>query len=80
MSLALVSSLTFATLMIVRACLAKRRVLRLSSTLLPAGLSVAIMAVLELPPRLSFNSLRKKENGTGQEHPPNLDMRYAILL
>lgn len=57
MSLALVSSLTLATFMIVRACWAYRRVLRLSSTLLPAGLSVAIMAVLELPPRLSFNSL-----------------------
>ncbi|TNN62053.1 hypothetical protein EYF80_027724 [Liparis tanakae] len=25
------------------------------------------MAVLELPPRLSFNSLRKKENGTANK-------------
>lgn len=65
MSLALVSSLTLATLMIMRACLAYRSVLRLSSTLLPAGLRVAIMAVLEFPPRLSFNSLDNKATEKG---------------
>lgn len=60
MSLALVSSLTLATLMMVRACWAYRSVLRLSSTLLPAGLSVAIIDVFKFPPRLSFNSLKKE--------------------
>ena len=39
--------------------------LRVSSTLLAAGLTVATMAVLELPPRLSFNSLQGKRPSLG---------------
>lgn len=56
-SLAFTSSFTLAILKIEQACFAQRRVLRVSSVLLAAGLTVAIIAVCEFPPRLSFNSL-----------------------
>jgi hypothetical protein len=51
------SSLTLAILTIRRAWVAYLSVLSVSSMLLAAGLTVAIMAVFEFPPRLSFNSL-----------------------
>lgn len=48
-------------LIIKQACLAYRRVLSVSSILLAAGLIVAIIAVFEFPPRLSFSSLNLEE-------------------
>ena len=42
------------------------RVLRVSSTWWWEGLMVAIMAVLELPPRLSFSSLTKVDKNEKQ--------------
>lgn len=61
MSLALRSSLTLAAVTMLRACAAYLSVLSVSSTLLPAGLTVAIMAVFEFPLRLSFSSLGGKQ-------------------
>lgn len=54
---AFISSLTLAILTIRRAWVAYLSVLSVSSMLLAAGLMVAIIAVLEFPPRLSFRSL-----------------------
>ena len=67
---ALRSSLTLAAVTMLRACAAYLSVLSVSSTLLPAGLTVATMAVFEFPLRLSFSSLRG-------EQPPS-DLASAV--
>ena len=61
MSRALGSSFTRAKLMMLRACLAYRSVLSVSSMWMLDGLMVASMAVLEFPPRLSFNILKHEK-------------------
>lgn len=61
MSAALRSSLTLAAVTMLRACAAYLSVLSVSSTLLPAGLTAATMAVFEFPLRLSFSSLGGEE-------------------
>lgn len=61
MSPALRSSLTLAAVTMLRACAAYLSVLSVSSTLPPAGLTAATMAVFEFPLRLSFSSLGGEE-------------------
>jgi len=62
------------------ALFAYRNVLNVSSKLTAAGLSVAIMIVFELPPRLSFRSLGGGVGGGGNKLPRDVEKEGGTML